>query len=245
MAEHQTANPDRQKPFNPPGVRKPFNHDEILAAECKDALLTGTESAGIEIQVECNDGIIRLKGVVDVLSHRSAAEDIVRRIPGVKDVENDITVANEETLSDKDLTDEITRKLAHHRTRGNVGVHVHKGVVTVVGHAGTHDDVQSAVKLIEDIAGVREVRLGGVKVGEDREEDDADVARSAQKILDNLGFDHHQFQVYCDAGVLFVKGFVPTKEDRSRIKTAMHTISGVDKLEATLITDDQVAGEVH
>lgn len=239
MAEHQSTNQDRQKPFNPPGVREPFNHDMHLAAECKEALLRGTESAGIEIHVESNDGIIRLTGVVDVLSHRSAAEDIVRRVPGVKDIENDITVANEETASDKDLEDAISRKLAHHRTEGQVGAKVHKGVVTLLGHAGTHADVKSAVKMVEDITGVREVKLAGIKVGEGRDEDDADAATSAQKMLDKMGFDHHQFQVYCDAGVLFVKGFVKNKEDRSRIKTAMHTISGVNKLEATLIPDDE------
>lgn len=245
MAEHQSANQDRQKPFNPPGVKEPFNHDHFLAAECKEALLRGTESAGLEIHVQCNDGFIRLTGVVDVLAHRSAAEDIVRKIPGVKDIENDITVANEETASDKHLEEIIHSKLAHHRTGGQVGAKVHRGVVTLVGHAGTHDDIQSVVKLVEDTPGVREVKLAGIKVGEGREEDDADVARSAQMLLDKLGYDHRQFQVYCDAGVLFVKGFVPTKEDRSRIKIAMHTISGVDKLEAMLITDDQVGGEVH
>ena len=31
MAEHQTANPDRLKPFNPHGVRKRLNHVDILA----------------------------------------------------------------------------------------------------------------------------------------------------------------------------------------------------------------------
>lgn len=245
MAEHQTRNQDHDKPFNPPGVKQHLSQDALLVEEVKDALLRGTESAGIEIKVTAENGNVRLVGVVDALSHKTAAETIARRIPGVQRVHNDITVANEETVSDKGLIETVTQKLVRNPETRNIGCRVHNGVVSLVGHAGSYDDVQTAVRLAEDIAGVKEVRVLRVKVGEGQKEDDADVSRSAERLLDQMGFDHRLFEVYCDAGVLFVKGFVPTGEDRSRIKTAMHTIQGVDKLEALLISNDQVAGEIH
>ncbi|HYG58245.1 MAG TPA: BON domain-containing protein [Symbiobacteriaceae bacterium] len=245
MAEHQTRNPDHQKRHNPPGVEKPYNNDQALIDDVKGALMAGTESAGIDVKVSAEDGIIRLYGVVDVLSHKTAAEEIARRIPGVVKVENDLTVANEETFSDKDMYERITSRLSNRQELMNMGVRVHKGVVTLVGHAGSHDDIRSAMELISDTPGVREVKVQRVKVGEGEKEDDADVSRAAERLLDKMGYDHTLFQVYSDAGVLFVKGFVHTREDRARLKTELHKISGVDKLETLLITDDQFGGEIH
>jgi osmotically-inducible protein OsmY len=245
MAEHQTRNPDRQKPFNPPGVQKTFNNDRELQQQVKDALMAGTESAGIDVKVNVEDGVVRLHGVVDVLSHRTVSEEIARRIPGVTRVENDITVADEEHRKDKALAEDITSRFGHRPEFRDMGVEIHKGEVHLVGHAGSYEDVREAARMVEDIAGVRSVGIKKVKVGEGQKEDDADVSRQAMTMIKSMGYDADQFQVYTDAGVLFVKGFVPTREDRSRIKSAMHKIQGVDKLEALLVTDDEVGGEIH
>ncbi|MFZ5816366.1 MAG: BON domain-containing protein [Bacillota bacterium] len=234
MAEHQSVNQDRPEPFN---------HDLHLMKEVKDALLTQTESAGIDIKVSAEDGWVRLHGVVDALSHKTAAEEIVRKIPGVRRIENDITVANEEVFSDKELVAAVTERITKFPEYRNIGARVHKGVVTLVGHAGSHGDVREAVRIAEQVPGVKEVKVLRVKVGEGEKEDDADVSRAAERLLDQMGYDHQLFEVYCDAGVLFVKGLVPTREDKSRIKTAMHKIPGVDKLEALLIPADQMLEE--
>lgn len=236
MAERETRHGNHEKPFD---------HDAVLAEEVKGALLRGTESAGIDVQVDVVEGTVRLSGVVDVLSHKTAAEEIARKIPGVRRIDNSIAVANEETHGDKDLLEAVTRKLTRSEATRNVGARVHKGVVTLVGHAATYEDVRTATGTVEGMPGVKEVRVARVKVGEGRDEDDADVSRAAERLLDVMGFDHRLFEVYCDAGVLFVKGFVPTREDRSRVKTELHKIPGVGKLEALLITDDQTAGEIH
>ncbi len=243
MAEHQSLNQDRQKPFNPPGVQEPFNNDLHLMKEVKDALLTQTDSAGIDIKVSAEDGWVRLYGVVDVLSHKTTAEEIARKIPGVRRIENDITVANEETYTDKDLLRHLTEKLTKFPEYRNIGARVHKGVVSLVGHAGSYGDIQEATRICEKVPGVKEVKVLRVKVGEGEKEDDADVSRTAERLLDQLGYNHQLFEVYADAGVLFVKGLVPTKADKSRIKTEMHKIPGVDKLEALLVPEEDMLQE--
>jgi len=245
MAEHQSKNQDHQKAFNPPGVQEPYNHDAHMQKEIKDALLKGTESAGIDIKVMAEDGVVRLYGVVDVLSHRTVAEEIVRKIPGVRHIDNDITVANEETFSDKQVYEAAVHALSTREEFRDMGCRVHKGVVTLIGHAGSKDDVKNAVRMVEGMAGVREVMVEKIKIGEGQKEDEADISRTAVRMLTEMGYDSAQFQVYCDAGTLFVKGFVPNRADRTRIKTAMHRVPGVARLETLLITDDQVGGEIH
>lgn len=219
---------------------KSFDHDEYLAKEVKDALLAQTDSAGIDIQVSAEDGKVRLYGVVDALSHKSAAEEIMRKIPGVRGIDNDITVANEETLSDKDLEGAVAAKLAEVPEYARIGVRVQKGVVTLMGEARSYEDLDGAVRLAEGVPGVREVRSEKVKVGVGEEEDDADVSRTALRLLARMGYDPDQFQVYTADGALHVKGIVPTRTDRSRIKTAMRGIRGVAKLEALLVAEDEM-----
>lgn len=226
-------------------TRGPQTDDAHLIARVKDALLSETESAGIDVQVSGGDGTIRLHGVVDALSHKRAAEEIARRVAGVSRVDNDIAVANEETYSDKEIQETLIKKLEGREETRTIGCRVQRGVVTLVGHAPRQEDVEEAVRLAEDTAGVREVRVERIKVGEGEEEDDADVSRQAIRHLRQMGYDPQQFQVYCDAGILHVKGFVPSRRDRSRIKTAMHRIPGVHKLDALLVTDDQMGGEIH
>jgi len=221
--------------------------DSELVQSVKDALLAQTDSAGIDVKVAAEDGWVRLYGVVDTLSQKTAAEEIARRVPGVRRVENDITVANEETLSDKDVLEAITERLAKEPAYQQIGARVHKGVVTLVGHAETDEDVQEAVRIVEAMPGVKEVHVRRVKVGEGREEDDADVSRTAERVLERLGYDSDLFQVYTADGTLHVKGIVPTRADKSRIKTALREIPGVDKLEALLIPEDEMLqdGEIH
>ncbi|MGE5676235.1 MAG: BON domain-containing protein [Mycobacterium leprae] len=246
MAEHQVRHPDNEKQFNPPGAPgKPFDIDKDLAERVKEALLRQTESAGIDVQVSAGDGTVRLFGVVDVLSHKHAAEQIAGRIPGVQRLVNDITVANEEGYTDHDLAEAVTDKLGKHDVYRGMGCRVHRGVVRLVGHAPTQEDVQGAIDLVAGMAGVREVEIDRVKVGEGRDDDDADVSRAADRMLVEMGYDHNQFQVYTVEGILHVKGFVHTREERSNLKTALHKIPGVDRLETILVTDDEFGGEVH
>lgn len=240
MTVDQTGHGENRQPHHTSPDHGVVSQDGLLVSEVKEALLRGTESAGIDVKVDVRGGVVRLHGVVDVLSHRTASEEIARRIPGVQGIENEITVANEEAVPDKELMERITDRLARSEAGRNVGVRVHRGAVSLVGHTESYEDVSNAVRLIEGMAGVRSVRVERVKVGEGRDEDDADVARAAEKLLDEIGFDHRLFQVYCDAGTLFVKGFVHTADDRSRLKSAMHRIQGVDRVEATLVTEDEM-----
>lgn len=224
-----------------------FDHDEYLEKEVKDALLAQTDSAGIDIQVSARDGRVRLSGVVDALSHKSAAEEIVRRIPGVRGIDNDITVADEEMRTDRDLEGAVASRLAGVPEYSRLGARVEKGVVTLVGEARTYEELDGAVRLVEGVPGVKEVRSDRVKVGIGEEEDDADVSRTALRLLAQMGYDPDQFQVYTADGVLHVKGIVPGRADRTRIKTAMRGIRGVAKLEALLVSEDEMLqdDEVH
>lgn len=243
MAEE--LNRETEERFEP--AAGPFVSDRELVSRVKEALMAQTDSAGVDVKVDAEDGWVRLYGVVDTLSQKTAAEEIARRVPGVRRLENDITVASEEPRGDKELLEAITERLSKEPAYQQIGARVHKGVVTLVGHAGSYGDVEEAVRIVESVPGVKEVHVARVKVGEGREEDDADVSRAAEQVLERLGYNSDLFQIYTADGTLFVKGLVPTRADKSRIKTALREIPGVDKLETLLVPEDEMLqdGEVH
>jgi osmotically-inducible protein OsmY len=218
-----------------------FNYDAYLVEKVKDELLKGTDSAGIDVQVECVNGVINLFGVVDVLSQRTQAAEIAQKVPGVKEISNNITVADEEHRGDKWIEGELTKQLNRSPVGQSLGCEVNHGVVTIVGHAQSSADVAEAIRIAESFPGVVRVVKGHVKVGEGTKEEERDMAYEAENLLDQMGYDHQQFEVSMDEGTLHVKGFVHEQEDRRKIKERLGRIPGVERLEALLVTDDQVA----
>lgn len=223
------------------GDKGEFNHDVYLTNQVKEALQRETDSAGVDVHVECRNGVVNLFGVVDVLSQRTAASEIARNIPGIMEISNNITIADEEHHSDKRIQEELTTQLQRSPWGPALGCEVNRGVVTILGHASASSDVANAIHLAEGFPGVVRVVKGHVKIGEHHREDDRDMAYEAANLLDKMGYDHEQFQVYVTEGTLHVKGFVPDREDRTKIRERLGRIPGVEDLQALLVTDDQVA----
>jgi hyperosmotically inducible periplasmic protein len=234
MGEHQTGHSDRHEPID---------LDRLLAEAVKEALLRGTESAGLDIHVSSVDGTVRLWGIVDVLAQKTAAESIARRVPGVRGINNDITVATE-GVEDKELAEVLTEKLTRIPELRDVGCRVEKGRVALVGHVKTTGDAMRAVQVAEGTMAVAGV-VSHIKIGEGEKEDDAAISRYALRLLDQMGLDHGQFQVYTDAGVLFIKGFVRDDAERQRVVRMMRRLEGVQRVDATLVTDDETGGVIH
>jgi osmotically-inducible protein OsmY len=218
-----------------------FNHDVYLSEQVKEALQKGTDSAGVDIQVECRDGVINLFGVVDVLSQRTQAAEIAKNIAGVKEISNNITIADEEHHSDKWIQGELTKQLQRSPWGQALGCEVNRGAVTIVGHAGASADVADAIRLAEGFPGVVKVVKGHVKIGEYHRADDRDMVYEAETLLDRMGYDHQDFELTVDGGTMQVKGFVHDREDRTKIRERLGRIPGVENLETLLVTDDQVA----
>lgn len=218
--------------------------DRELVTVVKEALLRETESAGIDVQVSATEGGVRLSGVVDVLSHRRAAGEIAHRLLGRGRVENDITVANEEGVSDKALQERVTEALARHDRFRRLGAHVHRGVVTLMGRADRVETVDEAFRMAEGLAGVREVRVEDVHLGAGTEADEAAASAAALHLLEQMGYDPVAFQIYCWEGRLFVKGILPAGADPRQIEGALRRLPGVERVESTLVTADQIE-EIH
>ena len=66
--------------------------DSVISTKVKAALHADDEVSGFQVQVETFKGTVQLSGFVDTLAQAQQAEQIARRVDGVQDVENNITV---------------------------------------------------------------------------------------------------------------------------------------------------------
>lgn len=67
--------------------------DQNLTKSIDAALNSGKYGGGFkDVKVKVNNGNVRLSGTVDLLEYKSKAESIIKRLDGVKEVDNQITI---------------------------------------------------------------------------------------------------------------------------------------------------------
>lgn len=105
------------------------------------------------------DGLVRIQGIVDVLKEREEAEKLIRSFPGVKRVENNVTVCTDGGIDDEDVAFEISEELlANPEIPDSVGVKVSGGQVQLVGSIQNQGQALEAIETAGKARGVREVR---------------------------------------------------------------------------------------
>ena len=197
-----------------------------LARKVKEALMERTRSTGVDVKVEVRgEGMIRLAGIVDVLSERVAAEDIARRVPGVSKVINDLTVSMDGQFTDKHIEKEVVERLGSRPETAGVGARVSQGVVTLLGRVENLARARAAVRLAERTRGVREVRselrLQAVL------RDDATITNEVERTLSARGLEAGLIDTRTVDGVVRLRGQVDDAEQRRQAEEAASAVPGV------------------
>jgi hyperosmotically inducible protein len=115
-----------------------------------------------DVQVSVNDGVVALKGSVQLFADKDEAEKKARRANKTIAVRNEIKVA-EIQMSDQELQAKLVKKLEYDRvgygtTAFNaISVGVRDGVVTLGGHAYAPTDKSSALSIASYTPGVQDV----------------------------------------------------------------------------------------
>lgn len=130
-------------------------YDQQIRDAVTRLLASKSECKNVKAQVE--DGVVWLTGTVELDSERRTVVTRVRRIPHVEEVDNQILLSPPAPLDDV-LFSRVTRRL------GDAGFHeihvqVHEGAVVLQGTVRTPRDRHSAVHLVWQTEGVKEVEV--------------------------------------------------------------------------------------
>lgn len=148
--------------------------DANVAASVEMRLLWNDTTGALDIDVDVEDGVVTLTGPVNTEEERQMAERIARRTDGVREVENKLRVAPQETLasevrsaaretgeeiSDAWITAKVAASLRLDSTinHGRINVTTQDGVVTLEGKVPTLLQKKDAAETARETAGVKRV----------------------------------------------------------------------------------------
>lgn len=134
--------------------------DEEIEQAIKDAALYDPRVYSFDIQPEVNNGWVTLRGTVDNLKAKRAAEKLAEHTTGVHGVTNRIKVQWEELLpTDAEIESEIVRDLADNAITESweIDVNVDNGIATLTGVVDSYLEKKEAEWVAGGVQGVSDV----------------------------------------------------------------------------------------
>ncbi|WP_158943219.1 BON domain-containing protein [Granulicella sp. S190] len=193
-----------------------------------------------DVKSSVQGGVVTLTGTVDLYSAKLDADDRAHHRKNVKGVENQIEVAGPE-VDDVTLRNKLAEKLAYDRvgygtTAFNAfTIGVEKGVVTLGGAAYGPTDKDSALSLVENYAGVKDV-IDNVEVAPVSPMDDRIRLAEARSIygfpqLNKYAIDPAKpIRITVVNGNVTLSGVVDSQSDKDVANIRANTVSGVFKV---------------
>lgn len=205
-----------------------------------------------DVHSEVHNGAVTLTGTVDVFSEKEDADRRAHHVDGVTSVRNAIEVASTTKMSDQELRDKLAEKLAYDRVGygttafNSFTIGVRNGVVTLGGVAYGPMDKDSAISLVSNYPGVRDV-VDNIEVAPLSPNDDRiriDVARAIYGFatLNKYAIDPAKpIRITVVNGNVTLTGVVNNEADRDAAGIRANGVPGVFKVTNAL----QVAGQTE
>ena len=211
--------------------------DDRIAASAKDSYVFKTYLKSDAITIQSKDGAVTLTGTVSEESHKSMAEETVENLPGVKSVDNQLSVAGSPASANSDawISERVRGTLLFHRSVSYVktDVSVTDGKVTLRGEASSEAEKQLTTEYAKDVSGVKDVdnQMTIAKAptkshrSVDEVIDDASVTTQVRmSLLFHHGTDVFDTKVSTHKGVVTLSG---TAKNQAEIDLATKRVSDV------------------
>lgn len=147
-----------------------FLHLPIYASESDDRIESSFQKSYVYqtylredgIVVQSKDGVVSLKGNVAKESHKDLAEETMAGMPGVKKVENQLSVKGKQPSKNSDLWihTKVETALLFHRnvSATSTDITVTNGNVLLKGKADNQAEKELTSEYIRDVSGVKSVK---------------------------------------------------------------------------------------
>src|ERR1700733_2029504 len=193
-----------------------------------------------DVKVSVHNGVVTLTGTVDLYSAKQDADNRAHHRKDVKGVENQIQVAGP-VVEDVTLRNKLAEKLAYDRVGygttafNSFTIGVEKGVVTLGGTAYGPTDKDSALSLLENYPGVKDV-IDNVEVAPVSPMDDRIRLAEARSIygfpqLNKYAIDPAKpIRITVGNGNVTLSGVVDSQADKDAANLRANSVSGVFKV---------------
>jgi osmotically-inducible protein OsmY len=192
------------------------------------------------IKTDSKDGVVTLTGTVADANHKALAENTVAGLPGVKSVDDQLTIKGEQPAEHSDtwISWKVKSALLFHRNVSATGtdVDVKDGIVTLTGQASSSAEKELTTEYAKDVDNVKAVEndmtvavtpaAPDATVGD--KIDDASITAEVKSSL----FSHHSTSalhttVSTADGVVTVSGIAKNDAEKSLVTKLATDINGV------------------
>jgi osmotically-inducible protein OsmY len=217
--------------------------DNRIEKSVRKSYVFKTYLKGDGIRIKSEDGVVTLAGTVPEQSHKTMAEQTTLSLPGVKSVNNQLTVtpspANART--DAWLRERVQNTLQFHRSvsRANTDVSVTDGKVTLRGKAASEAQKQLTSEYAKDVSGVKDVdnkmtvtkRLATSRRTASEKIDDASITTQVKmSLLFHRGTDVLDTQVSTHKGVVTLSGTAMNQAEIDLATKRVGDVHGVKRV---------------
>lgn len=216
-----------------------MDQDKILKNKAQELLFKSMENADQSINIQVENGYMTLTGIVDVLSEKKAVEELVRSIPGVKSVENALTIGMDRNIADKDITEEIINRFKSDRRLedDNIGATTKQGIAQLQGSVKQLAEANIAFELASSVMGVKDV-INQLKIeSPNSPHDDASLTNAIERSFSLSGkVSAQDIKTQCYNGTVYLDGTVDTPEEKKYAEQLAATVPGIKKVANRLVT---------
>ncbi len=226
------------------------NTDDRIEASAKNSYVFKTFLADDAIKTESRNGVVTLTGTVAEESHIGLARETVSGLPGVKSVDNQLTVKGESPAkhSDSWIAMKVKTTLLFHKNvrATKTDVNVKDGIVSLSGEASSMAQKELTTEYAKDVEGVKDVKneMTIAKTPAKPDEtvgekiDDASItAQVKMSLLSHRSTSALSTKVETTDGVVTLTGIVKNAAEKALVTKLATDVNGVTSVVNNMTSD--------
>lgn len=211
-----------------------MTRDDQLKSNIEDTLNNKMGKSHLEINVEVEKGYVKLQGIVDTLAEREYAAEVVKKVPDVRGVDNDLTIAMDNNLWEDEKIEHMVLKTFLREPKldiKKIGAECEKGTVILRGQASTLGEIELAKELAAQVHGVREVKTLVKFTDDAKEVDDSSIVNGVEvAFAASRKVEAEDITTSCSKGIVKLEGIVDNDEQMEAAELLAKTVPGVRKV---------------
>jgi len=190
--------------------------DAEVRQEAVETLTRDVRVDASHVDVHVVNGVVSLRGYVATPFERRVADEIVRRVKGVRDLRNELQVAPSSTRSDAEIAAEVRSALDRYPDleAQRITVTVRNGVVILSGVVGSYAERANAGAAAWQSTGVADV-VNNLAIEPAMTRTDSEIASEVRiDLAHNLDLTRQKVQVEVQGGVVYLRGSVSSLDQK-------------------------------
>ncbi len=217
--------------------------DDRIESSARKSYVFKTYLKDDSIKTESKNGVVILTGTVAEASHKSLAQDTVEGLPGVKSVDNQLTIKGETPAEHSDawIGMKVKSALVFHRNvrATRTDVNVKDGIVTLSGEASSMAQKELTTEYARDVEYVKEVKnemtvaTAPAQPSEtmgDKIDDASITAQVKSSLMSHHSTSALKTKVETTDGVVTLSGVAKNAAEKSLVTKLVTDINGVSSV---------------